>query len=382
MKKDKANIKVMVGLSGGVDSAVALALLKEQGYNVEAAFMRNWDSLLNNDVSGNPTLHDPTCPQEVDFADAQNVAFALGIKLHRVDFVKEYWDNVFTYFLEEYAVGRTPNPDIFCNKYIKFDAFLKWALAHGADYVATGHYAKLAREDGVLKLKKSADKNKDQTYFLSQLSKSQLEKSMFPLGDIPKTKVRAIAASLNLSPAKKKDSTGICFIGERHFRDFLKNYIPAQHGIIVDINTNKKIGTHSGVYYYTLGQRRGLGIGGLKDYPENKRWYVCKKDVVNNILYVANDDQDEHLKSDKISLTHVNFINEELPNGSKLNVKLRYRQKDLPATYVKDESGSYLVFPRSYYAVTPGQAAVFYDGDTCLGGAIIHDVFYKGKKVN
>ncbi|MDI9510483.1 MAG: tRNA 2-thiouridine(34) synthase MnmA [Bacillota bacterium] len=382
MKKDKANIKVMVGLSGGVDSAVALALLKKEGYDVEAAFMRNWDSLLNNDVSGNPTLYDPTCPQEVDYNDAKAVAETLGVKLHRVDFVKEYWDNVFSYFLSEYEVGRTPNPDIFCNKYIKFDAFLAWALEMGADYIATGHYAKLEEVNGELVMKKSADKNKDQTYFLSQLSQAQLKRTLFPLGDIPKSKVREIAEKLNLSPAKKKDSTGICFIGERHFRDFLKNYIPAQDGVIVDINTGKEIGTHTGVYYYTLGQRRGLGIGGLKDYPENKRWYVCKKDVVNNILYVANDDEDEHLKSDKITLTDVNFINEELKSGTPLNVKLRYRQKDLPATYYKNKDGAYLLFPKPYLAVTPGQAAVFYIDEVCLGGAIIGDLFYKGKKIN
>jgi tRNA-specific 2-thiouridylase len=344
--------------------------------------MRNWDSLLNNDVSGNPTLYDPTCPQEVDYNDAKAVAETLGVKLHRVDFVKEYWDNVFSYFLSEYEVGRTPNPDIFCNKYIKFDAFLAWALEMGADYIATGHYAKLEEVNGELVMKKSADKNKDQTYFLSQLSQAQLKRTLFPLGDIPKSKVREIAEKLDLSPAKKKDSTGICFIGERHFRDFLKNYIPAQDGVIVDINTGKEIGTHTGVYYYTLGQRRGLGIGGLKDYPENKRWYVCKKDVVNNILYVANDDEDEHLKSDKITLTDVNFINEELKSGTPLNVKLRYRQKDLPATYYKNKDGAYLLFPKPYLAVTPGQAAVFYIDEVCLGGAIIGDLFYKGKKIN
>ena len=198
MKKDKANIKVMVGLSGGVDSAIALALLKKEGYDVEAAFMRNWDSLLNNDVSGNPTLYDPTCPQEVDYNDAKAVAETLGVKLHRVDFVKEYWDNVFSYFLSEYEVGRTPNPDIFCNKYIKFDAFLAWALEMGADYIATGHYAKLEEVNGELVMKKSADKNKDQTYFLSQLSQAQLKRTLFPLGDIPKSKVREIAEKLKI----------------------------------------------------------------------------------------------------------------------------------------------------------------------------------------
>lgn len=382
MKSNNKKIKIMVGLSGGVDSAVALALLLEAGYDVHAGFMRNWDSLANNDISGNPTLNDPECAQEVDYADALKVANKLGVPLHRVDFIKEYWDEVFLYFLAEYEKGRTPNPDIFCNKYIKFDAFLKWATELGFDYIATGHYAKKVVKDGKPYLVKSRDHDKDQTYFLSQLSSAQLQKTLFPLGDITKKEVRAIAQKLALAPAEKKDSTGICFIGERHFRDFLKNYIPTQAGIIVDINNGQTIGMHSGVYYYTLGQRRGLGIGGLKDYADNKRWYVCKKDVLNNILYVANDENDEHLKSDKISLTNVNFINEALISGTKLKAKFRYRQNDHDVTYIKDATGHYLLFPNPYLAVTPGQAAVFYDGDVCLGGAIIHDVYYKGRQVN
>lgn len=382
MNNDKSKIKVMVGLSGGVDSAVALALLKKEGYDVHAGFMRNWDALANNDISGNPTLLDPACPQEVDYDDAVKVAQELGVTLHRVDFIKEYWDDVFTYFLKEYERGRTPNPDIFCNKYIKFDAFMKWAKSLGFDYIATGHYAKKIEKDGKVFLAKSKDSDKDQTYFLSQLSNTQLKKTLFPLGDITKSEVRAIASSLNLTPASKKDSTGICFIGERQFREFLKNYIPAQNGSIVDINTNKVIGFHTGVYYYTLGQRRGLGIGGLKDYSENKRWYVCKKDVVNNILYVANDDHDAHLQSDFITLSDVNFINGEILSGTNINVKLRYRQKDLKATFVNSEEGPSLVFPTPYLAVTPGQAAVFYDGEICLGGAIIKDVFFQKQKVN
>ena len=382
MNNDKSKIKVMVGLSGGVDSAVALYLLQKEGYDVHAGFMRNWDAIANNDISGNPTLLDPACPQEVDYDDAVKVANELGVTLHRVDFIKEYWDDVFTYFLKEYAEGRTPNPDIFCNKYIKFEAFLKWAKSLGFDYIATGHYAKKVEKDGISYMLKSKDTDKDQTYFLSQLSSAQLEKTLFPLGDVTKSEVRAIAKKLNLTPANKKDSTGICFIGERQFRDFLKNYIPAQAGVIKDINTDKVIGSHVGVYYYTLGQRRGLGIGGLKDYQENKRWYVCKKDVKNNVLYVANDDHDEHLKSDKITLTDVNFINEPLPSGSVISVKLRYRQKDLKATYYMNENGAYLRVPTPYFAVTPGQAAVFYDDDICLGGAIIGDIYFDEIKVN
>lgn len=379
---DNSKIKVMVGLSGGVDSAVALSLLLKEAYHVEAGFMRNWDSLANNDISGNPTLNDPACSQEVDYDDALKVAKKLGVKLHRVDFIKEYWDDVFVYFLDEYAKGRTPNPDIFCNKYIKFAAFLNWAEKLGFDYIATGHYARKITINGTVKMAKSADKDKDQTYFLSQLSHAQLSKTLFPLGDLQKSEVRKIASELNLAPATKKDSTGICFIGERHFRAFLTNYIPAQMGIIIDINNGQTIGMHNGVYYYTLGQRRGLGIGGLKNYSENKRWYVCKKDVAKNILYVANDDEDEHLKSDKITLSDVNFINEEVLSGTKLTAKFRYRQADHAVTYFKDENGSYLLFPHPYLALTPGQAAVFYDGDICLGGAIIEDVYYRDVKVN
>ncbi|MFA5660630.1 MAG: tRNA 2-thiouridine(34) synthase MnmA [Bacilli bacterium] len=382
MNNDKSKIKVMVGLSGGVDSAVALALLQKEGYDVHAGFMRNWDAIANNDFSGNPTLLDPACPQEVDYDDALKVANKLGVTLHRVDFIKEYWDDVFMYFLAEYEKGRTPNPDIFCNKYIKFDAFLNWAKKLGFDYIATGHYAKKIVKGDEVFLAKSLDQDKDQTYFLSQLSKTQLESTLFPLGDITKTEVRAIAKALHLAPATKKDSTGICFIGERQFRDFLKNYIPAQQGVIVDINNGKTIGFHSGVYYYTLGQRRGLGIGGLKDYDENKRWYVCKKDVVKNILYVANDDHDAHLLSDKITLTDINFINGEIENGTTINVKFRYRQADQKATFYRNEQGAYLVFPTPYLAITPGQAAVFYLDDICLGGAIIADLYFKNNKIN
>lgn len=382
MHNDKSKIKVMVGLSGGVDSAVALYLLKKEGYDVHAGFMRNWDAIANNDISGNPTLFDPACPQEVDYDDAVKVAAELGVTLHRVDFIKEYWDDVFMYFLKEYQAGRTPNPDIFCNKYIKFDAFLKWAEKLGFGYIATGHYAKKVVKDGISYMLKSKDSDKDQTYFLSQLSSDQLSKTLFPLGDVTKSEVRDIAQKLNLTPALKKDSTGICFIGERQFREFLKNYIPAQTGVIKDINTDLVIGTHSGVYYYTLGQRRGLGIGGLKNYDENKRWYVCKKDVLHNVLYVANDDHDAHLQSDKISLSDVNYINEKLLSGTEINVKLRYRQQDLKATYVEENGVSYLLFPTPYFAVTPGQAAVFYQDDICLGGAIIGDIYFNGQKVN
>ena len=378
---DKKNI--VVGLSGGVDSAVAAYLLKEQGYDVTGAFMRNWDAIANNDINGNPTLNDPMCPQEQDYEDAKKVADQLGIPLLRVDFIKEYWDNVFLYFLDEYQKGRTPNPDIFCNKYIKFDAFLNWAKSQGFSHIATGHYAKRIDRDGMTFLAKSFDQQKDQTYFLSQLNQAQLQASIFPLGDIDKHEVRRIATELNLWVAKKKDSTGVCFIGERHFKEFLHNYLPMKKGDIVDINLNKVIGQHDGVFYYTIGQRRGLGIGGLKDYADAKSWYICKKDVTKNLLYVANDDKDEHLLADSAIISDVNFNSIRPNDGSQINAKFRYRQGDLPVTihYIDDQHVR-LDFLSPYKAITPGQAAVFYRDNLCLGGGIISEVYYKNKKVN
>lgn len=375
--------KVLVGLSGGVDSAIAAYLLKKQGYEVTGAFMRNWDAIANNDITGNPTLDDPMCPQEQDYEDAKKVAKQLDIPLLRVDFIKEYWDNVFLYFLDEYKQGRTPNPDIFCNKYIKFDAFLNWGRKQGFDLIATGHYAKRVDKDGLTYLNKSFDQNKDQTYFLSQLNQEQLKASIFPLGDIDKHEVRDIAKELNLAVATKKDSTGVCFIGERHFKEFLFNYLPMKKGPIIDINTNKTIATHDGVFYYTIGQRRGLGIGGLKEYADTKSWYVCKKDVKNNILYVANDENDTHLLADSALISDVNF-NSIIPlDGQQINAKFRYRQKDLPVTIFHiDATHVKVIFNEPYKAITPGQAAVFYDGEICLGGGIIQEVYYQNRKIN
>ena len=258
--------RVVLGLSGGVDSAVAAYVLKEQGYEVIGVFMRNWDSTLNNDILGNPTNDNDICPQEEDYNDAKKVAQHLGIELRRVDFIKEYWDHVFTYFLEEYAKGRTPNPDILCNKHIKFKAFLDYAKSIDADFIATGHYARVEHhpdEDSVML--RGVDNNKDQTYFLCQLNQSQLQASLFPIGELTKPEVRKIAEDLNLPVAHKKDSTGICFIGERDFREFLKNYIPAKSGKMVDIESGKVVGEHQGIMYYTIGQRKGLNIGGPGD---------------------------------------------------------------------------------------------------------------------
>ena len=373
-------MKVLVGLSGGVDSAVAAYLLKKQGYDVTACFMRNWDALANGDYLGNPTINNSQCPQEVDYEDAVKVAKKLGIELLRIDFVKEYWDDVFSYLIREYENGRTPNPDIFCNKYIKFDAFLKFAKEKGFDMIAMGHYAKRKDKDGVAYLCKSFDQNKDQTYFLSQISQEQLSYALFPLGDIDKTEVRKIAHELDLEIADKKDSTGVCFIGERHFKEFLKNYIPAKKGNIVDIENGRVLGTHDGVMYYTIGQRKGLGIGGISGEAA-KGWFIAKKDIKNNILYVASGDENEYLFSDKCTVKELNFISYKPIEGAHINAKFRYRQEDKPVTihYVNDEEIE-LIYDEPYKSVTPGQAAVLYDDDICLGGGLIDQTFYKGKR--
>lgn len=375
-------MKIMVGLSGGVDSAVAAYLLKQQGHEVIAAFMRNWDSLANQDILGNPSLKDDMCSQEQDYEDAVKVASTLGIPLYRVDFIKEYWDHVFTYFLKEYERGRTPNPDLFCNKYIKFDAFKTFAQTHGVDRMAMGHYAKRIDQDGKSYLVRSVDDNKDQTYFLSQINQEQLSFSLFPLADIPKSEVRSIAKKLQLNVAEKKDSTGVCFIGERHFKMFLKNYIPAQRGPMIDMATQQIIGEHEGVYYYTIGQRKGLGIGGLK-HKQNDRWFVVRKDVKHNILYVSQGNENTYLLSDTVTLTTLNWITDIPPLNVPLTAQFRHRQAVLPVTITAlDAHQATLTFPTPYKALTPGQGAVLYHGSICLGGGIVDQVFYQGQSIN
>lgn len=362
--------KVIVGISGGVDSIVSAYLLKEQGYDVEGLFMRNWDSNANGDFNGNPTLNNNICTQEQDYNDALYVCKQIGIKLHRVDFIKEYWDYVFKYFLDELKKGRTPNPDIMCNKYIKFDMFKKEADKLGADYIATGHYAKLV--DG--KLYKAKDKNKDQTYFLSQVSKEQLQNVIFPLGDIEKTEVRKIANKLNLKVANKKDSTGICFIGERNFKEFLTNYLPNTSGNIVDIDTNKILGKHIGLMYYTIGQRRGLNIGG-----NNDRLYVVGKDLNKNILYVSLGDDTSYLKTTSAIIEDMNFISDKRPINA--SAKFRYRQNDIPVKIKYLDDGNIEVYYDNVKAVTPGQACVIYLDDEVIGGGIIKEVRKDDKKL-
>ena len=365
-----SNKTVVVGMSGGVDSSVAAILLKEQGYNVIGLFMRNWDSSINNDYLGNPNLDNDICPQEQDYNDAKAVCDKIGIPLHRIDFVKEYWDYVFEYFLDELKKGRTPNPDIMCNKYIKFDYFAKEAKKLGADYIATGHYAKM--EDGYLK--RSLDQNKDQTYFLSQVSGDQLKNVIFPLGDIVKTDVRKIAEENGLITAKKKDSTGICFIGERNFKNFLKNYLPNQAGDIVNIETNKVLGKHIGLMYYTIGQRKGLEVGGTKD-----KLFVVGKDLKKNILYVCEGEDNDYLLSNSCIVEDVNFNCSLRP--TEMTAKFRYRQPDNKVRVEYLEDGDLLVRYDNVKSVTPGQACVFYQDDICLGGGIVKEVRKDEKKL-
>jgi len=355
---------VVIGMSGGVDSSVAAILLKKQGYNVIGLFMRNWDSTINNDYFGNPDLDNDICPQEKDYNDALEVCRKIGIPLHRVDYVKEYWDNVFTYFLDELKKGRTPNPDVMCNKYIKFDLFYKKAKELGADYIATGHYAKIV--DG--KLHKAMDLNKDQSYFLAYVNKDVFKDVIFPLQDIEKHQVRKIALENGLITANKKDSTGICFIGERNFTKFLKNYLPNQPGKIVNIETKEVLGDHNGLMYYTIGQRKGLNLGGSLD-----KIFVVEKDLENNILYVANGDENNYLYSTNAIITDFNFLTED--RVEECTCKFRYRQHDIPCKVKYLENNMIELTYSKAKAVTPGQFCVLYKDGLCLGGGIIDKVF-------
>ena len=369
------NKKVIIGLSGGVDSSVAAYLLKEQGYNVEAIFMRNWDSTLNQDFKGNPTAFNEVCEQELDYQDALRVATQLNIKLHRVDFIKEYWDEVFTYFLDEYKKNRTPNPDILCNNEIKFKAFIKHAQELDFDYIAMGHYASIDHSNDEPVLLRAKDSNKDQTYFLSQLETNQLKNVLFPLGNLTKKEVREIAIRENLATATKKDSTGICFIGERNFSDFLSNYLPAKKGQMRKLD-GTFIKEHYGLMNYTIGQRKGLGIGG--GFDGEGAWYVVGKDLSTNTLFVEQDANHPHLFSNKAIIKDIKWRGNK--DKKDLTAKFRYRQKDVKVTmnWLNDSEAE--VFYHNVKAVTPGQAAVFYDGDVCLGAGFIDEVFYNEEK--
>ncbi len=353
--------KVIVGMSGGVDSSVAAYLLCKQGFHVEGLFMKNWEEDDDEEY----------CAAAVDLADAQSICDQLNVTLHTVNFSSEYWDNVFQHFLNEYKAGRTPNPDIICNKEIKFRAFLDYALDLNAEYIATGHYARCDIAGSSVQLKKSRDTDKDQTYFLHTLNTSQLEKVLFPLGEIDKSEVRLLAKENNFDVHDKKDSTGICFIGERKFKDFLQTYIPSIPGDIFSLS-NEYIGKHEGVMFYTIGQRQGLGIGGKKSLPEDP-WYVADKDIATNNLYVVQGHDSEALFHSKIITHDVHWIaSHPPPNIENINAKIRYRQQENPCRIHNVTKRSLLVtFDSPQWAVTPGQSIVFYQHDTCLGGGII-----------
>ena len=360
-------MKVVVGMSGGVDSAVAAYLLKKQGYEVIGLFMKNWDSNINNDKEG---ITEDVCPQELDYRDAKSVCDELCIPLYRVDFIKEYWDDVFKYFLNELEKGRTPNPDIMCNKYIKFDLFKKEAKKLGADKIATGHYARIV--DG--KLLRGVDSNKDQTYFLSQVSKEQLDGVLFPIGDLTKPEVRKIAQENHIPVYNKKDSTGICFIGERHYQAFVANYLKGKNGDIIDVETGKKVGTHKGLMNYTIGQRRNVGLSG-----DEKRHYVCGKDSKTNTLYIAYGDDSKYLLSDEAIIEDMNYISDKKP--IKATAKFRYRSEDIPVTIEYLDNNHIKVKYENGKSITPGQACVIYDKEECLMGGIIKQVFKDNNEI-
>lgn len=352
---------VIVGLSGGVDSAVAALRLLEQGYAVEALFMKNWDE---DDTTGH-------CPAEQDLADAEAVATLLGIKLHRISFSTEYWDRVFAHFLAEYRAGRTPNPDVMCNKEIKFRAFLDYAVSLGADYIATGHYARIERTQHNVHLLKGSDPDKDQSYFLHLLDQSQLQRTLFPLGELHKTEVRRLAEQAGFPNHAKKDSTGICFIGERKFSDFLAQYLPAQPGAIVTPEGDV-IGTHQGLMFHTLGQRQGLGIGGRAD-ASGDPWYVAGKDLTHNRLIVVQGGNHPALFHPALRAEQVHWIDAPPPDlPLRCSAKIRYRQADQACTVTTTTDAELRVdFDTPQRAITPGQALVLYSGARCLGGATI-----------
>ena len=356
--------RIVVGMSGGVDSSVAALLLKEQGYDVVGVFMKNWEEEDENGV----------CTAESDWADVREVCDRIGIPYYSVNFAKEYWDRVFSYFLKEYKAGRTPNPDVLCNREIKFRAFLDFAMKLGASRMATGHFV---RTDAEGRLLKGSDLNKDQSYFLYMVHAEQLRKSVFPVGGMTKAQVRQIAAAHQLPVSAKKDSTGVCFIGERNFKKFLSEYLPAQPGDMVAPD-GEVVGRHDGLMYYTLGQRRGLGIGGRGD---GRSWFVIGKDLENNRLLVAQGEDHPMLYSTRCRAEDVTWIGgAPLREGETLrcSAKFRYRQPDQPAEVTLQDGNLMIHALTPQRAVTPGQSAVLYDGEVCLGGSIVTEILDAG----
>jgi len=352
--------KVIVGMSGGVDSSVAALLLQQQGYQVEGLFMKNWDEDDGTEY----------CTAKDDLADAQAVSDKLGIYLHTANFASEYWDNVFEHFLQEYQAGRTPNPDILCNREIKFKAFLEYAINLGADFIATGHYTRKRGEGAATQLLKGLDGNKDQSYFLHAVAGEQIARSLFPVGELEKPRVRQLALEHDLVTHDKKDSTGICFIGERRFKDFLAQYLPAQPGTIESVDGDT-MGQHSGLMYHTIGQRQGLGIGGVKGAGEQP-WYVVEKDLQRNVLVVAQGSNHKRLFKQALLTSSIHWIDSSEPQlPFRCMAKTRYRQSDQLCTIVSCDSGYDILFDEPQRAITPGQSVVFYSGDVCLGGGII-----------
>ena len=355
---------IAVGMSGGVDSAVAASILMEQGYNVEGLFMKNWEE------------DSEYCNVEEDYKDALQVCDTLGIPLRSVNFAKEYWDRVFQNFLDEYKAGRTPNPDILCNTEIKFKEFLNYAKDLGADKIATGHYVRNKRVDGKIQLLKGLDPGKDQSYFLYGLNQEQISSALFPVGDLEKPNVRERAEKLGFDNFDKKDSTGICFIGERDFKEFLQQYIPAKPGIMVT-TSGTKVGEHDGLMYYTLGQRKGLGIGGGHSNGDGDgAWYVLDKDLTNNKLIVGQGHDHAGLYQKCLTASGLHWISGEAPTTENLKAKIRYRAQDATCriTDMNDETIS-VQFEEPRFAIAPGQSVAFYEGDVCLGGAVIDKAF-------
>ena len=361
--------RVVIGMSGGVDSSVSAWLLKEQGYEVIGLFMKNWEEDDDSEY----------CSSRQDWIDAASVADVVGVDIEAVNFAAEYKDRVFAEFLREYQAGRTPNPDVLCNAEIKFKAFLDHAMKLGADLIATGHYARVREvtsgpSAGRFELLKAIDASKDQSYFLHRLNQDQLSKTLFPLGEIPKKEVRRIAERIGLPNAKKKDSTGICFIGERPFREFLNRYLSYQPGPMKTPD-GTTVGTHVGLSFYTLGQRKGIGLGGVKSYQNDEgngdAWYAARKDVENNILYVVQGHQHPWLLSCSLQAEQASWLAGEAPAMHSVTAKTRYRQADVPCSLAAAGERFSLAFADAQWAVTPGQSAVLYDGEVCLGGGII-----------